>query len=1369
MSDSNGSTGSFGDPHRHPATGSFHKSQTDPTTVRAAGLTGFSGKPPHLSATGFVHESQSDLPVEQALEVDRLCDAFEAAWLAGKPTSIEDALAGISDGLHPAAVRALVELDVFYHKEAGESPRVEDYSARFPDLDHYWLAEALIGCEQSTQVEDADPATRGRWEVGSVIADRYKLLALLGLGGMGEVWLAEQSVPIRRKVALKLIKTGLDSRTMLARFDAERQALAMMDHPNIATVLDAGATTDSHPYFVMELVKGVPITEFCDARQLTLRQRLELFIPVCRAIQHAHQKGIIHRDIKPTNVLVALYDEKPVPKVIDFGVAKATGTPLTENTVHTAFEAVVGTVPYMSPEQASLNQLDIDTRSDVYSLGVLLYELLTGTTPVEKARFKKTALLEMLRPVREEEPPRPSARLSTTEARASIAATRGTEPGRLSKLLRRELDWIVMKSLEKDRNRRYVTANGLARDVERYLKDEVVEARPPSVGYRARKFFRKHRGPVIAASFVLLALVGGVIGTTVGLYQAEAETTRANMEKVAAWNAERGGRERLYESLISEAKASRYSRRVGQRFGTLDAIRKAVALARELEKPPEEFAKLRNMAISALALPDLRPTAEWMTEPDEPDWRTNQKTLDPHLRWQAVTDQYSGAVSLRRIGTSQADSGEIARLPGFGGEAELEPSADGRFLAVRHWRQGGRVQVWQVDTPEPTLTMEFPSGCRGVAFGLDESVVTTHQDGRLRISDRRSGKEIRSLPDPSGGSTVLACHPRLPLLALAAPTSVVFLDLDADQTRQTIKPINVKGDSLMWHPDGELLALGAGTSVQVWDAFRGRRYWSQEHRGGGLHVVFNRPGDLLMSYGWATRTRFWNSHNGREVFGTVGGASTRFGSDNRILLYNQTGQSLKAQPMTQVTRGDEYRTLVAGIGQPQVPRDYGKVGVHPGGRLLAVRTGSGLSFLDLQTGGEALFLPSVGMEPLFERSGALITAKQSGVFRWPVDTKDPQVMRIGPPERLPLPPLSGMVQTPDGTTLAANVRDGALVWHPDRPEDAIHLQPHNKCWSVAISADGSMVATGSHNLTSLKVWNAITGELIREFLPKRILTLPFFTPDGRLGNRQGESWRVGEWTECPRGPDGVLISAAGGKLAALMTTNAVIPLIDPASGRELASLEDPNQDVMGALIFSPDGTHLIGVTGDSSCVRVWDLRRIRLGLAELDLDWEAPPFPPAANTPNENTGPLRVEVIGADDLNNRAWQLVTGPEAQRNPNQAMILAQQAVDFDPNNSVYLNTLGVVLYRVGKFNEAVEALEKSIARAPGRYDGINLYFLSMCHMKLGDPAKARDCFEKAVKWGNQQKQLSPVRVKELKESRSEAEAALSKTTEPPPPKP
>lgn len=374
-------------------------------------------------------------------------------------------------------------------------------------------------------------------EVGAIVAGKYKLVENLGQGGMGDVFMAQQTTPVKRLVALKLIKRGMDSRQVLNRFEAERQALALMDHPNIAKVLEAGATESGRPFFVMELVKGVPITRFCDERQLSPRERLDLFIPVCQAIQHAHQKGVIHRDIKPSNVLVALYDDRPVPKVIDFGVAKAAGTQLTDASLVTGFGAIVGTPEYMSPEQAQLNQLDIDTRSDVYALGVLLYELLTGTTPIDRKRLGQDALLEILRVIREEEPPRPSNRLSTSNALASIAATRRTEPSKLTKLLRGELDWIVMKCLEKERSRRYETANALARDLERYLHDEVIEARPPSAGYRLRKLVRKHRTALAMAAMVVLLLVTGVaLSTWQAVRARRAEREAAQARDVAEQN-----------------------------------------------------------------------------------------------------------------------------------------------------------------------------------------------------------------------------------------------------------------------------------------------------------------------------------------------------------------------------------------------------------------------------------------------------------------------------------------------------------------------------------------------------------------------------------------------------------------------------------------------------------------------------------------------------------------------------------------------------------------------------------------------------------------------------------------------------------------
>jgi eukaryotic-like serine/threonine-protein kinase len=359
---------------------------------------------------------------------------------------------------------------------------------------------------------------------------RYKLLQRLGEGGMGSVWMAEQTEPVRRLVALKVIKPGMDSAEVLARFEAERQALALMDHPNIARVFDAGATPSGRPFFVMELVKGIRLTSFCDEQRLSVPERLDLFVQVCQAVQHAHQKGIIHRDLKPGNVMVALYDGKPVPKVIDFGVAKAAGPRLTERTLYTQIGSVVGTLEYMSPEQAELNQLDIDTRSDIYSLGVLLYEMLTGTTPLTREALRQGAFEEVLRRIREEEPPRPSLRLSTNRERLpSISAQRKLDPERLTKAVRGDLDWIVIKALEKDRGRRYETADGLAQDINRHLSHEPVGARPPSRIYRFRKLVRRNRTVFAAAAAVTVSLLIGLSLSTVLFFRERAARQRAVM------------------------------------------------------------------------------------------------------------------------------------------------------------------------------------------------------------------------------------------------------------------------------------------------------------------------------------------------------------------------------------------------------------------------------------------------------------------------------------------------------------------------------------------------------------------------------------------------------------------------------------------------------------------------------------------------------------------------------------------------------------------------------------------------------------------------------------------------------------------------
>jgi len=755
--------------------------------------------------------------------------------------------------------------------------------------------------------------------VGAVIAGKYKLLETLGQGGMGAVFMAQQTQPVKRLVALKLIKLGMDTKQVLARFEAERQALALMDHPNIAKVLDAGTTDSGRPFFVMELVKGVPITRFCDERQLSPRQRLELFIPVCQAIQHAHQKGIIHRDIKPTNVLVALYDDRAVPKVIDFGVAKAAGLQLTDASLMTGFGGIVGTPEYMSPEQAQLNQLDIDTRSDVYALGVLLYELLTGTTPIDRKRLGQGALFEILRIVREEEPPRPSARLSSSEALASIAATRNTEPARLTKLVRGELDWIVMKCLEKDRSRRYETANGLAHDIERYLADEPVDACPPSSTYRLRKLASKYKKALATAAAFVALLVAGVVTSTLLAVWATSAQHDANRQRIASDEAKQEALGAKQEALNAKAEADkqRDEARLTAYASGMQLAQRAwdennVVRARELlEEVPKEAAgrKLRgfewyyldrlchtetltlnghaaNLSSIAFSPAGQRlASGSWDNTVKIWDSATGKElfSLEGH-----VGPIWSVAFSPDGQRLASAGGGDTVKVWDAATGKELFSfnthirqissvafSPDGQRLASGSW--GNTVKIWDCGTRKELFALKgHSSGVLDVAFSPDgQRLASGSQDNTVKIWDSGSGKELLSLKGHLGQVDSVAFSPDGSRLASAgADKTVRVWDNASGKELFPLRGHSGNVTSVAFSPDGQRLASGSDDqTVKIWDSATGAELFALKgHASLVASVAFSPDGKRLASASWDHTAKIWENATGTELFALEGHA-----------------------------------------------------------------------------------------------------------------------------------------------------------------------------------------------------------------------------------------------------------------------------------------------------------------------------------------------------------------------------------------------------------------------------------------------------------------------------------------------------------------
>jgi WD40 repeat protein/serine/threonine protein kinase len=1010
---------------------------------------------------------------------------------------------------------------------------------------------------------------------GTVIGP-YKLLEQIGEGGFGVVFMAEQQQPVRRKVALKIVKPGMDTRQVVARFEAERQALALMDHTHIARVLDAGATDSGRPYFVMELVRGIPITGFCDDNQLSLPERLELFVTVCQAVQHAHQKGIIHCDLKPSNVLVSLQDGTPLVKVIDFGIAKALGQErLTDKTLVTGFAHMIGTPLYMSPEQAQMSGQDVDTRTDIYSLGVLLYELLTGTTPFDKERLKEASYDEIRRIIREEEPAKPSTRISTLgQAATTVSANRKSEPKRLSQLFRGELDWIVMRALEKDLNRRYDTASSFAADVQRYLHDEPVQACPPSTVYRFRKFARRNKAVLLTASVVGCTLLLAVVGLAASTYvvmreKAQTEAAKEELERT------------VYYQRIALAEREWYANNLSGMERLLDAC--------PTDLRGWEWRYLRRLRYKALPL--MQHNAAVFSVAVSPDGnRLASSSQDGFIKiWEAKTGQ-----ELRSIPAHENHVRSIALSP------------DGQSLASGSWDK--TVKVWDAQTGRGRYTLTGHQGeVWSVAFSPDGKLLASaggngqvngelasaggngQVGGELKLWDTITGSEVRSFRGHTDTVSCVAFSPdgqRLASGAAGTDKTVKLWDVRTGQELSTFRDHEQGVMGVAFSPDGHLLAsCGSERSglgeLKVWDATTGQVIRDLHRTRGVWCVAFSPDGRRLASGSFDQTVKIWDVASGHEaltlrgpfesvrsvVFSPDGHRLFSCGHDGIVRVWDATplGPQEDEDCLTLRAHGDE----VTGVAfHPTDPAVVGSASLDGTVKLWNTRTA----------------LPLLNIRPynLRGKPGA----------------------------------VSGLAFSPDGGLLATVGDDDHVsikVWDTESGNRIDHLSgPLTYDLSVAFLPDGSHVASaGSEKL--VRIWNLRTGAIKSELKGHTWMINGVATSANgkqvvsvggegtvRLWDVESGNVAVGPRSEKRTHGWCVAISHDGRQLASFCVDRSV-KVWDASTWKVLHSFPDPT-GVPVSVAFSPDG-RWIAWGGSDSTVKLCPLASEEIQVLHGHTDW----------------------------------------------------------------------------------------------------------------------------------------------------------------------
>ena len=1071
------------------------------------------------------------------------------------------------------------------------------------------LATLISAHEKNESLLDCPVAPRlarfAEEKTGELIG-RYKLLQKIGEGGCGVVWMAEQEEPVRRRVALKVIKLGMDTKAVVARFDAERQALALMDHPNIAKVYDAGSTATGRPFFVMELVRGIPITKYCDENQLTPKERLELFIKLCQAVQHAHQKGIIHRDLKPSNILVTLNDGAPTPKIIDFGIAKATQGRLTDATIVTTFDQFIGTPVYMSPEQAEMSSLDIDTRTDIYSLGILLYELLTGRPPFDPKAFARAGVEEIRHHIHDDELPRPSTRWRTlAEAeRSTLARQRRTAPGQLSVILRGDLDWIVMRCIEKDRTRRYDTANGIVADIQRYMRHEPVVARPPSTTYLLKKLVRRHRVGVAAGVSIVGALLMGAIVSTLLAFRA----TRAEQEQIALRLTAQKAQAKEGVLRRSEAELRRQAEAQVQLAGRHIYAANMIFAQQAL--------KVGNVERARELLERYRPSSgqfdlrgwEWRYV-----WQESRADIGDVLdvcpnvvlslassndgTWLAAgsywwTGETGGRVrvwNLRRRESFRMTIGDSSTRVVFSPSAPLlaisgctrrvDASGPGMRAIERSW-----IELWNVTTRRMERRLELPpEPCFGLAFSHDGNVLVAATFGdsldspprptvmRWRVRD---GHELGSFQAP-------------PTLAMWDPADQFAISSDLasaaypTESGNAFRVIDLNTGEVRWHGtpgtpvalafshDASLLASGsgwAGSTITLWDVDSGAEVGRFDAGEPFVSRLAFRPHDNVLVGSTGRTIRLWDVP-GRRLLRTLGNHRSRIFE----LELLQDGAQLAS-----VDLGGEVR-----LWRTDAP---------PPPRVQSAAIGKVEGWCFARDGG-SVFTCSVDGS-LAEWAIPGFQAKRKIAFEAPRSFRD-----LAGRTR-----LYGAVFAPDRPLIAIGSRDG-FVWVFDFEQRSLLTEitiGSTIQWPAAFLAGGNrlLIFDGSRSPPVYHEWDLTGGrEAATWTCPERHRPSALaLTPDERralvLAQRGGLGFirDIGTGTSTPvrRAVAGSspAFSADGRLFASIAQFDA--KLFNVPSFEELGTLFR-SDSALFSVAFSPDGSRLATGSRDGTAVWLWDV------------------------------------------------------------------------------------------------------------------------------------------------------------------------------------